>query len=305
MASIFNRKRNLRVPITLSVLLIGLNVFLMVCWIVILAQLYWWGALAWGTVIFTLMLIGMVVYLVLTIKEVRLNQRQTNFVDSVTHELKSPIASMKLYLETLQIRPLSDAQRQEFFRSMVEDLDRLDQLITQLLEVGRLDAIVSEGAVEEVPAEPLLRLCAVRACAHNNQPVETVTLSVEPAVLLGPTVAYDMIFRNLLDNAVKYAGDAPVVEVDLRVVGKNRVVARVADNGKGVPPELRNKIFQLFFRGGSELERTRTGTGLGLYIVHTLVKKLKGKVSVHARSKLPGAVFEVELPGRAVPCVAS
>jgi signal transduction histidine kinase len=279
----------------------GLNVVLMVCWIVVLAQLYWWSALALGTVLFALALVGLVVYMILTIKEIHLNQRQSNFVDSVTHELKSPIASLKLYLETLLLREVPPPEQKSFYRYMVQDLNRLDELITQLLEIGRLDEIVSLYDDEEVEMEPLLQQCASAACAHYQQPTETITLNVQPSVVRGRSMALEMIFRNLLDNAVKYGADEPKVDVEVTASG-GRVIARVADNGAGVPLDDRNKVFQLFFRGGSELERKRKGTGLGLYIVHTLVRKLKGRVSVHGRGKLPGAVFEVELPGRALPC---
>jgi signal transduction histidine kinase len=106
-----------------------------------------------------------------------------------------------------------------------------------------------------------------------------------------------MIFGNLLDNAVKYAGQPPRVDVQVRVRHR-RVYVRVADNGIGVPHDQRKKIFDLFYRGGNELERTRKGTGLGLYIVRTLVHYLRGRVSVYDRFGQPGSIFEVELTGR-------
>jgi signal transduction histidine kinase len=101
-----------------------------------------------------------------------------------------------------------------------------------------------------------------------------------------------------MDNAIKYAGDPPLVEVQVRASDRGRVLTRISDNGHGVPPELRKRIFTLFFRGGSELTRRQKGTGLGLFIVYTLVRRMKGRVSVHPRSDLPGSVFEVDLPGR-------
>jgi signal transduction histidine kinase len=109
-----------------------------------------------------------------------------------------------------------------------------------------------------------------------------------------------IVFSNLLDNAVKYGGEEPKVFVQARPQGDDRVVARISDNGRGIRFELRRKIFQRFFRGGSELERTTKGTGLGLYIVKNLVKKMKGRVNVHGRGPLNGATFEVEFPGHAI-----
>lgn len=300
------RKRStLHVPITLSVILMTLNITLMVFWIVLLARLYWWGALTIGTVAFALVLLGLSYWMFLTIKEIRLNQRQANFVDSVTHELKSPIASLKLYLETLQMRSLDERQRDEFYGIMGRELFRLDHLINQLLEVGRIDALGEQAEPEDVAMEPLLRNCAQTACAvHKRRDPGEIMLKIEPSVVHARRMLLEIIFSNLLDNALKYSSDPPEVEVEVQVRGRGRVVARVSDNGPGVPQELRKKIFGIFYRGGSELERRTTGTGLGLYIVHTLVKKLNGRISVHSRPDGTGSVFEVELPGRAEPCAS-
>lgn len=296
----FRKRRRLRVPLTLNVVLMSLNVVLMVVWIVLLAQFKSWATLTVGTIAFSLILIGLVFYMVLTIKEIRLNQRQSNFVDSVTHELKSPIASLRLYLETLQMRKLDDERRAEFYNVMETELGRLDQLISHLLEVGRLDAIGQESEPEDIELETLLRKCAESACAHHKCAVEDVFhFEVQPAIIRGRRLVLEMIFRNLLDNAIKYSAEKPHVEVQVEIRSRGRVVTRISDNGEGVEPEIRKKIFQMFYRAGSELERTQKGTGLGLYIVRTLTHLLKGHVSVHDKPDGQGSIFEVELPGRA------
>lgn len=293
-------RSRLGVPITLSVVLMSLNVTLMVCWIVLLAQqTTGWGALIIGVIVFTLILVGLSFYLFLMIKEVRLNQRQANFVDSVTHELKSPIASLKLYLETLEMRTVTDEQRNRFYHVMGEELDRLDHLITQLLEVGRLDAIGTQSEPEDIPLEVMLHKCGAAACAHHKrEEPATITYDLHPAVIHARPLVVETVFRNLMDNAIKYAGDPPSVEVQVRVTDRGHVLTRISDNGDGVPPELRKRIFGLFFRGGNELTRRQKGTGLGLYIVYTLVRLMKGRVSVHGRPNQSGSVFEVDLPGR-------
>lgn len=297
----FRKRRPLRLPITLTAVLMSLNIALMVCWIVLLTQLNSWSVLTIGTVFFALILAGLIVYLVVTIKEVRLNQRQVNFVDSVTHELKSPIASLRLYLETLQMRPLEGQQRSEFYEVMETELERLDHLINQLLEVGRLDAIGRKVDLEEVELEPLLQRCARIACArHKRSENEVVCFDIEPAVVLGRELPLEMIFGNLLDNAIKYTEDDPTVEVQVRIRDDGRVVTRITDNGVGIPAEMHKKVFRMFDRGGDELQRKQQGTGLGLYIVRTLVHILKGEVSIHDRVEKPGTVFEIELPGRAL-----
>jgi len=296
-----NRRRTLRVPVTLSVILMTLNVALMVCWIILLARIQSWSALTVGTVVFALILVGLIVYLFVTVKEVRLNQRQVNFVDSVTHELKTPIAALRLYLETLQLRELDSEQRADFYQTMENELQRLDHLISQLLEVGRLDAIGHLADPENIELDRLLRDCAESACVHHKQVAEEiVTFDIEPTVVHTRRVVLEMIFRNLLDNAVKYAGEPTEVLVRVTTKPRGRISVQIIDNGEGVPADIRKQIFRMFYRGESELERRQKGTGLGLYISRTLTQILKGTISVHDRPDGPGSVFEVELPGRPV-----
>jgi signal transduction histidine kinase len=300
-ADFTRKRRTLHWPITMSVSLMLLNVALMVGWIVLAAQIKVWNVLTIGTIAFALILVGLTFYMVLTIKEVRVSQQQANFVDSVTHELKSPIASLQAYLETMQMRTISDEQRAEFFGIMEAELTRLNRLINHLLEVGRLDAIGQESEAEDIELGAFLRQCAANACTHHNQNLdEVVEFHVEPAVVHGRPMVMQMIFGNLLDNAIKYGGPKPKVEVQVSIKSRGRVLTRIMDNGQGVPSNLRKKIFQIFFRAGNELERTRQGTGLGLYIVKTLVHIMKGKITVRDRGHQPGSSFEVELPGRAV-----
>jgi signal transduction histidine kinase len=259
--------------------------------------------LAIGTVGFSVILCGIAVYMMIAVKEIRLNQRQANFVDSVTHELKSPIATLRLYLETLQLREIEQPQREQFYGVMEGELTRLNSLINQLLEVGRLDAIGHRYEPVEVPLEPLLRQCAKSASAHHKREEGQVfTFDVEPAVVHARPMVLEMIFGNLIDNALKYGAAEPTVEVQVRVGERGRVVTRICDNGDGIPPRQRKKIFKMFYRGGNELERTQKGTGLGLYIVRTLVHMLRGTVTVQNRVSGKGSVFEVSLPGRAELC---
>ena len=129
-------------------------------------------------------------------------------------------------------------------------------------------------------------------------PSHIVRLELQPSIVFGRRVDLDIIFRNLIDNAVKYAGATPQVDVSLRPSGDDRVLVRIVDNGRGIPPHLRRKIFGRFVRLGSELEREKPGTGLGLFIVRTLVRRHRGSIRVRDRDKGPGSVFEVLLPGR-------
>ncbi len=299
MAMYFRKRSTIGLPITISVSIMVLNIVLMVCWIVLLAERSGWTALTVGVVAFTLILIGASLWLVLTIKEIRLNHRQANFVDSVTHELKSPIAAMQLALETLRMRALNESQREEFHEVLSQELHRLDDLISQLLKVGRLDAIGDQDEPEPIRVDQMLRRCAETVCLHHHHDCDDVfTFDVPPLTLIARGIVCDMIFSNLLDNAVKYGADEPRVVIRAAGYG-DRLRVSVQNNGPGIPYEDRKKVFRIFYRGGSELQRRRKGTGLGLYIVHTLVRRMKGRISIRDRDDgKPGCVFDIELPGR-------
>ncbi|WP_339912328.1 HAMP domain-containing sensor histidine kinase [Symmachiella dynata] len=287
-------------PIILGVILVALVVAMLVIWIVNQASSQQWGMLILGAIFFSLVLIGVVLYFILTIKEVNLSRRQANFIDAVTHELKSPIASIKLYLQTLDMREVDLEQQREFHRFMLEDVQRLDALIDHLLVAARLDFEEQEEAPRDVDAVECLTHCVDIVSRRFQLQPEQVEMDLVPCTVHARNRDLEMIFTNLLDNAAKYAGEHPKIHVQARPSGSDRVIIRISDNGRGVRFEVRRKIFQRFFRGGSELVRTTVGTGLGLYLVRSLVKKAKGKISVNNRGPLSGATFEVELPGRMI-----
>jgi signal transduction histidine kinase len=296
------RRRSLGWPITIGVVSLILLVSLTVWWIVMTSAQQRYGSLAVGATFLALVIVGVVFYLLISIKEIKLNQRQSNFIDSVTHELKSPIASLKLYLQTLRRRQVSEQQQADFYRFMLDDLERLDNLINHMLDAARVEQAPSknDASIVDVDVAAVLRNCAVSACQRHRVPPETVSLDLRPAVVRAREIDVDMIFRNLIDNAIKYGGGedrAAEVEVEMWPDGRGRVITRIADNGPGIPMQLRRKIFGRFVRLGSELEREKTGTGLGLFIVRTLVRRLKGKIYVQGRGGKPGTVFEVDLPG--------
>jgi signal transduction histidine kinase len=302
-------RRSLRLPIILAVVMIIILIILTVGWVLLavfgaLANTRFaglnWTLLSVGTVFIAALLAGVIVYLVFSIKAINFNQRQANFLDSVTHEFKSPIASMKLCLQTLSRRQVSDEERASFHQYMLEDLDRLDLLVNQVLDAGRMDTLPPDEEVDNVSLDNVLQECARTVCTRYRVPAETIQLSVKPCRLQARQVDLELIFRNLIDNAVKYAAKEPEVEVDLQRQPQEKVVIQIRDNGAGIPKTLRNKVFERFRRLGLELERERPGTGLGLFIVRTLVRRLGGKVRVRDREEGTGSVFEVELPAKLV-----
>lgn len=289
-------RRPLGLPISLAIFMIPVLVALTIGWIIMAKSGANWSLLAIGTTFLVLLLAGTVTYLALSIKAININRRQSNFIDSVTHELKSPITSLKLYLQTLTRRNLDQQQQKDFYRVMLEDVERLDQLINHLLDAGRLDRQFEEHDLEVVDLAGLLRECAEEVCLRFQVPFHTVKLAVNDCVVRARRVDLDMIFRNLIDNAVKYGGERPTVEICGKRLDKQTIRVTIRDNGPGIPTHLRRKIFGRFVRLGPELERKRPGTGLGLYIVRTLVKRLRGRIRVNENSDGKGTEFSVQLP---------
>ena len=299
-------RRSIKLPIVLGVTLIVLLVVLVVGWILLAifgamassdyAPLYW-TLLSVGTSLFAVVLVGVVMYLILSIKTINLNKRQSNFVDSVTHELKSPIASLKLYLQTLNQRQVSQEEQEEFCRYMLEDVDRLDQLISHLLEAGIIEKRTPSVEREKFELAELVREVAATVCSRYRVDSKIVELDLERTEVLGMRRDFDMIFRNLIDNAVKYANSEPRVSVKL-FVADEKIRARISDNGPGIPKNKRRRVFRRFIRLGSELEREKPGTGLGLYIVNTLVRRLGGQIRIVDSGNGKGTTFDLSLPSK-------
>jgi signal transduction histidine kinase len=297
----FERK-SLKWPILLAVLMIVLLVCLTVGWVLLnIFNANWtnWTLLSIGSAMFAIVVAGVVFYLVLSIQQINLNRRQSNFIDAVTHELKSPIASLKLYLQTLGRRTVAEEQRQSFYESMLEDVERLDQLISQLLDVARLSHQPDEKnlSMSEVHVDELIERIVPELCNRHALDVSCVELSLEPVVVKGLLVDLEMLFRNLLDNALKYAGSPPQVKVVLQMQNdQGWLLATISDNGAGIPRNMRRRVFGRFFRIGNELERKKPGTGLGLFLVRTVVRRLRGKIAIVDVPNQPGTRFEIRLP---------
>lgn len=296
--------RSLKWPITLGVVMIVLVILMTVGWVLLTvigaigneddAPAYW-ILLSAGSVSLACILAGVIVYLIQLVQATNMNRRQSNFVDSVTHELKSPITSLKLYLQTLSRRQVDDAQRDDFHRYMLADVERLDQLINHLLDAARVKRPDQEELKQECRVDELLERCRQNIQTRYELDDEVISIHSEPILLSANPVDLEIAFRNLIDNAIKYGGSPPRVAVMARVREGSAWVC-VTDNGAGIPRKLRRKIFGRFVRLGSELERSRQGTGLGLYLVRTVVRSLGGTVRVRDGRNRHGTMFELNLP---------
>lgn len=251
-----------------------------------------------GLLLFLLLISGLGLMFTLLLREVRLNERQSNFVSAVTHELKTPVASIRLYLDTLMLRAdtLSVEQRDDFYKTMRADLDRLNGTINSVLNAG----LYADRAVLNPPTIDLARLVE-HACAltrTRNQLAEPAVSYSGPLSLLlkGDSTALETALLNLLDNAVKYSNDQVVVKVDL--VDEENGFARlsVEDRGVGMNRAHLRFIFNRFYRIGSEVRRSSAGTGLGLFIVKSVVKAHGGTVRAESEGEGRGTRFVLHLP---------
>lgn len=299
-------RRSLKFPITLAVVMIILVVLLLIGWIIstvygareahAVSTMYW-VFLPLGAVFISLILAGVIAYLIFSIKVVNITRQQSNFIDSVTHELKSPLASLKLYLQTLSRYDVPPQQRSEFIQSMMEDVERLDLLINQVLRAGQLESgIKISSPPEQILLERYLRNCIHSACVRFRVPEERVRLQCTPCSVTASRIQLDIVLRNLIDNAVKYARVPQEVSVSVRTAQKKKVFIRITDNGPGIPRHLRKHLFRRFSRLGNELERTKPGTGLGLYITRLTLSQMHGKVRIRDRKDKHGCHFCVYLP---------
>ena len=294
-------RRSLKWPILLAVVMIVVLVALTVGWIllVVATSSYQWILLTIGSILFVCVVVGVVLYLVLSIQTITLNRRQSNFIDSVTHELKSPIASLKLYLQTLGRRNIDEPQRQEFYKSMLADVERLDQLINHLLEAARLEhRRQNSEELQTIRVDEVLSELATEVSQKHVLPMGSISLHLVPMQIEARPGELNILFRNLLDNAAKYAGEPPQIEVHLEPLPRSGWLrVSILDNGSGIPRNMRRRIFGRFVRLGNELERTKPGTGLGLFLVRSMIRQMRGRITVVDRAKHSGTRFDVQLPG--------
>jgi signal transduction histidine kinase len=255
-----------------------------------------WLFLIFGTLFFLLVMIGLAGLCTWLLQEMRSNQRQRAFLDAVTHEMKTPMASFRLYLDTLRRHDPSLEQRREFIDRMSDDLDRLDRTIAQVLDAARAEEQGRNPIRERIDLTELLRVCIGEVSHRHRLAEDAVDLNaVRVPAVRGDSSELELIFSNLLENAVKYS-DSPVeVRVKVERLRDNRVRVEIADSGIGIPPRELRKIFKRFYRVGRDMQRTVAGLGLGLFVVRSLVRKQGGRVVALSEGAGRGSRFVVTL----------
>ncbi|HEU4871504.1 MAG TPA: HAMP domain-containing sensor histidine kinase [Pyrinomonadaceae bacterium] len=292
------RRKSVAFFITLGACLVALAVALNVGWIIL--NLREVVLLVLGIIFFLVLIFGLVLNTTFLIREIRRNEQHDAFMNAVTHELKTPIASIRLYLETLKTREVDEAQRREFYNIMLADSERLLKTVEQVLRASRTghkrrriaNSVINIGEM----VQECLELTRVRHGLSESALIYSESPDVSSAKVSGDIDELRAAFTNLLDNAVKYSDDEIKVSVSVSALDDKRVAVRVADAGIGIPSAQLKRIFKRFYRVPGRFMARVKGTGLGLFIVHSVVTKHGGRVFAESRGLGHGSTFIVHLP---------
>jgi signal transduction histidine kinase len=285
--------------VCLGIGLVALAVALNVGWII----LNWREGvlLFFGIVFFALIIAGMIVNTSFLVRELRRSEQHDSFINAVTHELKTPVASIRLHLETLQRRELPEAQKQDFYRVMLSDTDRLTETVEQVLRAGRAGDKKAGREKSAVDFRQVVRECMDAARTRHHLPLEAIRYEEESINgagmrVLGSDEDLRTAVFNVLDNAIKYSGEKVDVRVRLNTPDEKRVVLRVRDHGVGIPADDLKSVFKRFYRVNRRSLAHVKGTGLGLFIVKSIAQKHGGSVTADSAGEGKGTTITMELP---------
>jgi len=292
---IARRTKTIAFFVTLGSCLVGAAIALNISWIL----LKWREVvpLVFGIIFFLFIIAGVVLNTIFLVREIRRNEQQDSFLNAVTHELKTPIASIRLYLETLQHRPVDEAKREEFYRIMLDDTDRLLGTVEQVLRAGEARHGDGRRNWKQVDFAELVRDTLELARIRHHLPADAMRFGVPPQgeiLLKGNPEELRTATANLLDNAVKYSGEPKDIVVDVLTPDLDTILLRVRDNGIGIPGSELKRIFKRFYRAPAAGQVK--GTGLGLFIVRSIARRHGGDILAESEGEGRGSAFTLRLP---------
>jgi signal transduction histidine kinase len=295
MPAVPGRRGTIAFFVIFGVSLVALAVALNVGWIVLT-----WSQVApllLGVIVFAAIITGLILNTTFLVREIRRNERHDAFVNAVTHELKTPVTSIRLHLETLQSRgeSLTEDRRRDFYRIMLEDSERLMDTIEHLLRTGQASSTPLHLERHDLGALAEECVAFTRSRLHLSDEAIRLGPSDAPVEIVGDRNELRGAIVNMLDNAVKFSGDQVQVDVGVRREG-DRVRLSVRDRGPGLPPLEAKRIFRRFYRVPGPLTQRVKGTGLGLFIVQSAAKRHGGRAYVESAGPGTGSTFYLELP---------
>ena len=264
-----------------------------------------WGLLNWrtgfllflGILLLSIIIAGIVVNTIFLVREIRRNEQHDAFINAVTHELKTPIASIRLYVETLQTRHVDEETREKFYRTILSDSDRLLGTIEQILRTGRLGSSSRKPDRLPIDLTDLVRECVERARILHNIPADALLFDRgTPLPILGDYDEVRAAVSNLLDNAVKYSVGGVHIHVTTGAEEDRYAVVRVKDEGSGIAETELKRIFKRFYRAKGTTASRVQGTGLGLYIVSSVARRHGAKVWAESPGPEQGSTFVMQFP---------
>jgi two-component system sensor histidine kinase SenX3 len=264
-----------------------------------------WVLLGWrsgillflGIVLLALIIAGVVLNTTFLVREIRRNEQHDAFINAVTHELKTPVASIRLYVETLKTRAVDEAKRNEFYGIILSDSDRLLGTIEQILRTGRVGSSSRKPHLAPMHLDELVTECVARARILHSIPPESLKYeSGPPLPILGDHDEVLAAVSNLIDNAIKYSGSDVRIEVSAHETEGRFAEVRVKDRGAGIAgPELK-RIFKRFYRIHNPVSTRVKGTGLGLYIVRSVARRHGGRAWAESSGPGQGSTFTLQFP---------
>lgn len=283
--------------ITSGACLVALALYLNISWMV----MNWREVvpLVVGVIFFGLIIAGMVLNTIFLVREVRRNEQQDSFLNAVTHELKTPITSIRLYLQTLEKRPVEEERRHDFYRLMLEDTDRLLGTVEQVLRAGEVRHKSKKQHWQDVNFAGIVQDSVELARLRHGLSEQVLRFGADPpgqVTLMGNAEELRTAVANLLENAIKYSPVNPAIVVDLLTPDMDTVVLRVHDNGIGIARSELKRIFKRFYRVASRRMEGVKGTGLGLFIVRSIVRRHGGEIFAESEGEGRGSTFTVRLP---------
>lgn len=278
----------------LGIILSALAVILNIGWI--LLNLRQVALLIFGVIFFAIIITGLILNTIFLLREIRRNEQHDAFLNAVTHELKTPIASIKLYLETLKSRELTPEKRREFYDIMLEDNERLLGTVEQVLQASRAREKQREMNLAEIDLAEVLKETVerVRAQQHLGDSAIRFTIPPAPMKVLGDRGELQTAITNLLDNAIKYSPDEPRISLRLTSSGSDADIY-IRDNGIGIARADLKRIFKRFYRVPNKSIEVK-GTGLGLPIVRSIIERHGGRIKAESRGESKGTTFIIRLP---------
>ena len=295
---ITGRRRSVIFFTVLGICLVALAVTLNISWVV----LNWRrGVLAiLGVIFFLLLIAGMVLNTIFLVREIRRNEQHDSFINAVTHELKTPVASIRLYLQTLQTRDLEEGKRREFYRIMLEDSDRLLQTIEQVLHAGSTGSRFRRIARSRVDLSEIARECVELARTRFHLDGDALLyeerVAAERPTVLGDPEELKAAVWNLIDNAVKYSPGEIRIRVTVEDMEDEKLAVRVSDSGVGISHAELKRIFRRFYRIPASVALRTKGSGLGLFIVRSVARKHGGRAFAESEGSGRGSTFTLLLP---------